>query len=181
MTAKATWRKWAAAIRRPPTAHEVERIVDHLDSHLASRPDALILTFNAMRHEIDLSGLVARLGASRFVTTRTPDIGPLSVHHLEGPTERHRYGFDQPTSDAPTIETTTIDVVLVPGVLFGSDGARLGHGMGYYDRLLAECRPDAERIAITTSSLVTTSLPTDEHDIAMTHIVTELGVTPVDT
>jgi len=141
-----------------------------------SRPDSLILTFNAMAHEIDLTELVVRVGPSRFATTRTPADGPLTVHTFEGPTERHRYGFDQPIQDAPTIEYSTIDVVLVPGVLFGADGSRLGHGMGYYDRLLARCRPDIERIGITISSMVTTTLPTDENDISMTHIADESGV-----
>ncbi|MDG2262142.1 MAG: 5-formyltetrahydrofolate cyclo-ligase [Actinomycetota bacterium] len=180
MTTKRAWRAWAAAIQRTPTTHETAEVVNHLVAHLTDRPDdSLFLTFNAMSHEIDLSGLVARIGPSRFATTRTPAEGPLTVHSYDGPTERHRYGFDQPAADAPTIDPAAIDVVLLPGVLFGADGTRLGHGMGYYDRLLALCRPGIERIAVTTSSLVTSTLPTDSHDVTMTHIATEVGLTPI--
>ena len=63
--------------------------------------------------------------------------------------------------------------------MFGRDGSRLGNGMGYYDRLLAACRDDVVRVAVTRSDLVVASVPVDEHDVAMTHLATELGVTIV--
>lgn len=44
--------------------------------------------------------------------------------------------------ESPTTPTAAagIDLVLVPGLGFGRDGARLGFGKGHYDRALAPVR-----------------------------------------
>jgi 5-formyltetrahydrofolate cyclo-ligase len=65
----------------------------------------------------------------------------------------------------------------VPGLAFDRRGHRVGHGLGYYDRLLARLPPDALRIGVVPAALVVTALPADDHDIAMTLLATEHGVT----
>ncbi len=50
-------------------------------------------------------------------------------------------------SDA--IEIERIDAVLVPLLCFDKKGFRVGYGMGFYDRLLKECRTDCRKIGLS--------------------------------
>jgi 5-formyltetrahydrofolate cyclo-ligase len=137
--------------------------------------EGTVLAYRSLPGEVDLDPLVDT-APERFALTRTPDDGELTIHPATSPTERHRYGFVQPVVDAPVVEEASITVVLVPGLAFDRRGGRLGRGQGYYDRLLARLDPSVLRIGVATSASVIDVVPTDPHDIAMTHLVTEAGV-----
>ena len=66
-----------------------------------------------------------------------------------------------------------LDLVMVPGVAFDRRGARMGHGMGYYDKLLEHARPDAPLVALAFECQLFPEIPTQAHDIFMDKIVTE--------
>jgi 5-formyltetrahydrofolate cyclo-ligase len=63
--------------------------------------------------------------------------------------------------------------VLVPGVAFDIEGARLGYGGGFYDRLLPLLPPDAHRIAGAFDVQVIEQVPVAAHDARVHRIVTE--------
>ncbi len=68
-----------------------------------------------------------------------------------------------------------IDCVIVPGVAFGMDGARLGMGGGYYDTFLPKAER-AVRIAAAFQCQITEDIPRLPHDSGVDWIVTEQGV-----
>lgn len=74
------------------------------------------------------------------------------------------------------IEPEELDVVMVPGVGFGRDGARMGNGQGYYDRLLARVRPDCALVALCYESQLFEDLIVGPHDVYMDKVVTEKTV-----
>jgi 5-formyltetrahydrofolate cyclo-ligase len=69
-----------------------------------------------------------------------------------------------------------IDLVVVPGVGFGRDGARMGNGQGYYDRLLESVRPDCSLVALCFESQLFDNLIVSAHDVYMDKVVTERAV-----
>ncbi len=71
------------------------------------------------------------------------------------------------------IEPTTIDVHIVPGVVFDEQGWRIGLGYGYYDRFLKSIAPSAAKIGIAYELQVVKTLPHEPWDVCMDYIVTE--------
>jgi 5-formyltetrahydrofolate cyclo-ligase len=65
---------------------------------------------------------------------------------------------------------------MVPGVAFDRNGARMGHGKGYYDKLLQHARLDAPLVALAFECQLFPEIPTAPHDIFMDKIITESAV-----
>lgn len=69
-----------------------------------------------------------------------------------------------------------LDLVMVPGVAFDRRGGRMGHGKGYYDKLLQHARPDTPLVALAFECQLFPEVPAAAHDIFMDQIITETAV-----
>jgi 5-formyltetrahydrofolate cyclo-ligase len=186
---KAAWRTWAHARRRAWAGDGRRRADDEaaLWEALAAwapwRRARLALVYVAFGDEPDPlhRGAVAATGSRpALATTRTLGRGrPLALHAWTGGLERHRFGFLQPRADAPVVDPASIDVALVPGLAFDRHGGRLGHGQGHYDRLLPTLPASIPWVGVTLDELVVERLPTEPHDVAVTHLLTPAGVRQV--
>lgn len=86
--------------------------------------------------------------------------------------------WDVPEPDTPHwAEPTGKTAIVVPGVAFDEAGHRIGHGKGYYDRLLAKARQSADcfNIGICFDFQKQKSLPTEPWDIDMDAVISEKG------
>ena len=70
------------------------------------------------------------------------------------------------------ISLDRIDLIIVPGVGFDKQGHRIGHGMGYYDKLLKNSR-DASHIGLAFELQLVDKIPTEKHDVPVEKIITE--------
>jgi 5-formyltetrahydrofolate cyclo-ligase len=71
------------------------------------------------------------------------------------------------------------DVALVPGLLAGRDGNRLGRGAGYYDRTLAFCRPGGLVAVVVFSDEIVDTVPHLAHDATFELALTPDGFVPL--
>jgi len=78
----------------------------------------------------------------------------------------------EPKINCPRINPTQIDFFLVPGIGFDRQGNRLGHGAGFYDRLLALASPTAFLLGYGYDFQVVDAIPHEAHDIVMHAMVT---------
>ncbi len=85
-------------------------------------------------------------------------------------------GSCNPTQVHRCVSPDAIDTLLLPGVAFDLHGNRLGHGAGYFDRLLPATREGAKLIGVVPVALVVDRLPVEAHDIAVRYLATEEGV-----
>ena len=86
------------------------------------------------------------------------------------------WGIPEPEK-AAIASGADVDMVIVPGVAFDEQGNRLGHGCGYYDRLLSGFREGpAFKLGIAFAYQVVESLPALPHDVIMDAVATERGL-----
>ncbi len=71
------------------------------------------------------------------------------------------------------VDVKSLDLIMVPGVAFDKRGARMGHGFGYYDKLLEHARLDAPLVAFAFECQLFPEIPTQAHDVFMDKIITE--------
>lgn len=86
---------------------------------------------------------------------------------------QNRWGIlePSPTGQQP-LSPITFDVVLVPLLAFDQQGQRVGYGGGYYDRFLAECRPDCLTIGLSFFEPIERIENTEATDIPLKVCVT---------
>jgi 5-formyltetrahydrofolate cyclo-ligase len=71
------------------------------------------------------------------------------------------------------VQPKDLDLVMVPGTAFDLRGGRMGQGKGYYDRLLANARPDAPLVGLAFDCQIFDEIPVASHDVFMDMVLTE--------
>jgi len=66
-----------------------------------------------------------------------------------------------------------VEFVLLPGVAFTRDGARLGYGGGYYDKLLAGMAQRPALVAAAFALQIVEVLPQEATDVKVEWVITE--------
>jgi 5-formyltetrahydrofolate cyclo-ligase len=109
--------------------------------------------------------------------------GELELFHLESMDELAigMYKILEPKQElralpAKQVKAEDLDLVMVPGVAFDRTGARMGHGKGYYDKLLLHARADAPLVALAFECQLFPEIPTAPHDIFMDLLITERAI-----
>jgi 5-formyltetrahydrofolate cyclo-ligase len=84
-------------------------------------------------------------------------------------------GVREPIAGAP-IPLNLIDLVIVPGLGFTTDGHRIGRGMGFYDRFLAQSDFIGLSCGLAFEEQIVPQLPVLDHDIALSMLATDRGI-----
>ncbi len=83
---------------------------------------------------------------------------------------KNKWGIDEPETGA-IIQPETIDIILIPLIIFDTKGHRLGYGGGFYDRYLPKCT-NATKIGLSFFEPIDQIPELNEHDIPMDFCVT---------
>lgn len=147
-----------------------QRITAALDEWL---PTGITVTgYHALAGEPELSPVVD--DRRRWLAPRVEG-DSMTFHEWGAATEILAFGLEQPTSSAPMVEGSGIDVMVIPGLAYDRQGVRLGRGGGYYDRFLAT-HNGVETIGVCPVARLVEVLPRHAHDAAMQWLATEAGV-----
>lgn len=84
----------------------------------------------------------------------------------------NRWGIPEPVAGTE-VGADRMDMVLVPLVAFDVKGHRVGHGKGYYDRFLKDCRTDCIKLGLSFFEPVGAIGDAEAHDVRL-----DLCITP---
>ncbi|MGI6108989.1 MAG: 5-formyltetrahydrofolate cyclo-ligase [Eubacteriaceae bacterium] len=81
-------------------------------------------------------------------------------------------GIPTPPADSPEVTQDALDLVILPGMAFDTDGSRMGFGGGYYDRFIESLPDQTPRVALVREAFVG-PVPTEAHDQKADVLITE--------
>ena len=84
-------------------------------------------------------------------------------------------GVREPIGGKP-IPVDFIDLVIVPGLGFTPTGYRIGRGMGFYDRFLAQSEFIGLSCGLAFEEQIVEQLPVLDHDVPLSMLATDRGI-----
>ena len=109
------------------------------------------------------------------VNTASRELDVYRVEDVETQLAPGAYGIREPQPEccARLERLDEIDFILLPGVAFGRDGARLGYGGGFYDKLLARLPHSPALAAAAFAMQLAEDIPQEATDRRVEWLVTE--------
>jgi 5-formyltetrahydrofolate cyclo-ligase len=100
---------------------------------------------------------------------------PVEITSLQTSMTTSGPGVREPVSGQP-MPLNLIDLVIVPGLGFTSDGHRIGRGMGFYDRFLAQGDFVGLSCGFGFEEQVVGNIPVLDHDMSLSMLCTDRGI-----
>ncbi len=150
---------------------ESKEILALLEKHPAFQKAKTILLYYSLDDEIDTHSFVAKWCNKKIIILPKVIGNELELKRYDGPEnlEKGAYGIEEPTGKS-FLNYSEIDLAVIPGVAFDTQGNRLGKGKGYYDRLLPKL--SAYKIGICFPFQLVEEVPIDQSDISMDEVLT---------
>ena len=89
--------------------------------------------------------------------------------------KKNKYNIPEPV-DGIEILDDKIDVVFIPLLAFDKTGNRVGYGKGFYDRFLANCKPETIKIGLSFFEAETKITDIFESDVKLDYCVTPMTI-----
>lgn len=160
--------------RRILTKEQVEEesahVISQIEQMSAFRNARTVLIYYPVHNEVDLRPLLTKHPEKIFLFPvthrRSMEVRPYDGEDMM---RRGRMGVPEPQTET---YKGSIDLMLIPGVVFDMHCHRIGRGGGYYDKFLYK-HPEAKKIGVCyTFQLKKHSIPHAWHDHKMDRVVT---------
>lgn len=157
-----------------PSPESVEKKISELKEY---KNADILVAYCPLKSEVDVTLLIDKAVSDEKIVL-LPDEDPGTFREVKADWREHLIKLKNKTSTVDTnkilsiVESNATVVVLVPGLAFTEDGARLGRGAGYYDQLLIKM----SGIKITTIGLcrktqLVGDVPRQPHDQCVNMVI----------
>ena len=133
-----------------------------------------ILVYSSIQNEIYLNILIEKaLTDNKNIYFPRVDGESMEFYKVECLNNLSKGSFEilEPTS-SENYKDAANSIILVPGIAFSENGARIGFGKGYYDKYLS-CHTFLYKIGVAHDWQITDNWEINEFDINMNMIITE--------
>lgn len=132
------------------------------------------------KKEIDTSKLIDRLwNKNKRLSASVSNFKNNTLENYRYTTntqiETNSWGIPEPVN-AELITEKEIDIVFIPLLAFDKQGYRVGYGKGFYDRFLANCKPDVIKVGISFFEAENIIEDVHEADIKLDYCVTPIKI-----
>jgi len=141
----------------------------------------VVMLFLSTPHEVDTASLALKSWQAGK-TVVVPKVSwdqrrmlPVEISSLNANMTTTGPGVREPVNGNP-IPVDFIDLVIVPGVGFTANGHRIGRGMGFYDRFLAQPEFLGVSCGLGFEEQIVEQLPVLDHDVPLSMLATDRGI-----
>ncbi len=164
------------ALSKDSVENRSEKLIGNLGKLIGPEVKS-ILFYIPIMNEVDLLPLAKDLFLQKKMIlfpslVEKKDVVPRIVEDLYFDFKPGAYNIPEPATK-PYFKS--IELALIPGVVFGRDGNRIGYGKGYFDRFLKKTRIN-KIIGICFDFQIAEDIPHTENDYPVDMIVTEKSI-----
>jgi len=139
-----------------------------------------IMLYYGVNNEVETRNLIEKALAlgKRIVLPATNfekgTMKPVELSSLDKLVETEK-GLLEPKLEKE-VEVEEIELVVVPGVSFDSQGGRIGRGKGFYDSLLRKTSTKIALVGLCFEENLEENIPIESHDVKMDIVITDSKV-----
>ncbi len=156
-----------------------DNILKFFKDHVSLKENTAIGAYYAKQDEIDLSKLITWLHAQK-IPCALPKISSYQTRDMDfllfkpnTPVKQNDFGINEPYE----AEIVTPNIIILPIIACDLKGNRLGYGLGYYDKYLAEAKKTNKNIIAIAicheAQIYQETLPNEPHDQKLDFIITD--------
>ena len=141
----------------------------------------VVMLYLSSREEVDTAHLAWRCWRDGK-TVVVPKVSweqrrmlPTEITSLQDNIATTTHGVREPVGGKP-VPIDMIDLVIVPGLGFCPAGFRIGRGMGFYDRFLAQSEFSGLSCGLCFDEQILPQIPVLDHDVPLSMLVSDRGI-----
>lgn len=153
-------------------------IKERLFSQDEFRRAKVIMSYVSLDYEVNTEEIIkealemGKVVAVPVTVKKDKIILPSRITNVEEELVPSKFGIKEPKNEfIRIIPKESLELILVPGIVFDKKGARIGHGAGYYDRFLKTLPPHIKTIGLAFDFQIVENLPVLPHDIPVSKVI----------
>lgn len=149
------------------------RIMHKIEQTDAFKDASCVALYHAIAGEVETADFIEKWYTKKKLLLPVIEKDILKLVHYTGKENLKPgvFGILEPVNKKGISNPEEVDLIIVPGVAFDRHLNRMGHGKGYYDRLLPTL--SARKVGICFGFQLLDKIPTEPFDKPMDCIITE--------